>query len=338
MHISLKSEAQYKAPGLCVTLGERYAVWPAVGILYVFTYLLIFIFSMWMFDIYYLGDQIYYREFWARVKEATLYEIPHLQFTTTGSIEPGFGLLVWAFSSFFEKEYFISSLNGIFACQVVYLLRRYKAPFLIILSFLTNYYFIFLIIPTERLKIAFLILLFALLIENRSRYLFFILAPLFHLQMLLIYAFYYVKKVTRILNATLYRNSINLYDVSWMVLIFVLGLLVVTAFSTQFLHKLSAHRSFEVKDLLDTFIFGATVFTFCRERVFSAMLYIGLLITAFIVGEERITMMSFVVFCYFFISQRKFYHPAFVSVLCYFNIKAVFFVLRIMEFNTGFGK
>ena len=109
--------------------------WTLFASFYLALFFTFFFFSLHIFYHYYLGDQLHYNNFWDVVSQNQIGDISSLQLFYTGSIEPGFGLVVWSGTQIFDrKEIFFSIINGLFAVQIFVILRNYKVPLLVTFS------------------------------------------------------------------------------------------------------------------------------------------------------------------------------------------------------------
>ena len=107
-------------------------------------------------------------------------------------------------------------------------------------------------------------------------------------------------------------------------------------FIDQLNRKFARHSQFEYIDTLDTLILLFGVLVAIRAKMLAVFVFAPLVLAAFVVGEERITMVSFLVFLGFFVVERRTLHPAFLLLLSYFSLKSISFFENVYEFNSAF--
>lgn len=297
-----------------------------------------YIFSQWMYPIYYLGDQLNYTTFWYSVDNASLSDVWKLQLIWTGSVEPVFGVIVWTASRFFEKIQFFSVINVVFSLLLVATLLKYRVSLFVYPLLLFNYYYILLLIPAERLKVSLIFILVFILVRGAKSYIAFGFGTLTHFQNLVFLASLTFAKVASAMRGVLLKKRLDARSLFGMIMLASGGMFFFLQFRDALARKFDHYFEVALSDALDAVVMLVLVLVFCQNRLTALAVFFPIVTAAVLLGEERISMVAFLVFSVFFVAQHKSLHPAFVSILIYLDIKAIYFIQHVLEYNTGFGR
>lgn len=304
----------------------------------IFSFVVTYIFSMYMLNIYVLGDQYNYTKFWHDAATTELFNLPSIQLFDIGGVEPVFGILIWTASRLFDRDMFISTVNGIFICTFVLNLRRFKTPYHIIFLLMMNYYMLVLLIPAERVKFAITIFMIGMLLTGWKRAVLLIASPLCHFQMLISYF-----QIISALTADMFRSAIASGRVKTMALLplILLGsmaLVVIISYGAPLAHKISAYDAGDnILGALKIVVLYIGAMIYCRNRWQITGAFVTTGIVALIIGPQRTNMLAYVVFCYFFMTERRYHNWLFLIIAIYFVARSVFFISQVMQYGVAFS-
>jgi hypothetical protein len=140
--------------------------------------------SYLLLSAYTSGDQTSYIKLYNALKYTSWSEVTDTVYAYTSSRgEPITAYLLWLGASFsIDKNIFISILNTILCLGVYLIAKRNKVPFLPTFLLLTNFYLIVLATSAERLKIAYILLVWGVLFGGRVGRFLIGISPFAHLQ------------------------------------------------------------------------------------------------------------------------------------------------------------
>lgn len=293
------------------------------------------VFSYIMLQYYIYGDQEHYTRFWNDASAAIYSNLARLQLFDISSVEPLFGVIIWLASRHFSHDVFISLFNGVFVTALALNLRKFKTPPLISLLILTNFYTVVLLVPAERVKFAFTFFLLSLLFSGWKRVALLCAAPLCHFQIMITYG--------QIVSAILFRAIRRILQSRKMKKMYLILLTSFMIFAAVFLFKSGEAVARKLTVYGDranylgllkivAFYFGAILS--CRDRWVISGAFLSVLVIGFLVGPQRINMLGYMAFAYFFLSQRKFYSPIFLLSLFYFSYRTIHFIHQTVIFGV----
>lgn len=300
-----------------------------------------FVFSLWYLSAYYAGDAIFYTRFYN-----ALYDLPteywaRFQRIHLGASEPVYRYLV-GFGAFngWNRIYYISAWNGVFVGATGYVLLKYRCSTIFTVLVLSNYYVLVLLGPAERLKFAYIMLILAFAVENRS--LKFALAassPFCHTQAVIQFASgfgYYLTANLRSFAKTPLR-TLMLATVA-VIAVAVIAYLFVSALGQSVENK-SAYYAEESTGVIEAIQWGLLLavglYVFKdKSAFFVAMMPMGVLTIMF---GNRVNVATFALFAALAILQRKTSNPLVLAVMGYMSFKSVGFFINVMQFGDGFA-
>lgn len=278
------------------------------------------------------GDQQFYREFYLGLLESADVSSAFAFYKNTiGASEPAYLLLTAIFSSFFEKDFIYSLVNGLLMAVSAFLVLRRGAVVFVPLLLIVNFYFMTLFFSAERLKIAILVFELAFVFFGYWRWLLLIASFFFHFQMIVPILSYLIWRAYEI-------NKIGLCRMGCLVF----GLLVVgfglVYFSGDFLpyvmEKMMAYDDAGwggVAALPKSIIFLGVAIFYAPQRFRLFISSLPILIAAYFLGAERITIVAFALMLFIASGVRGGVNFPVLSSCLYFAYGGVTFLLEFVE-------
>lgn len=147
------------------------------------------IFSIVLLSYYTEGDQVHYWRFYEALSTAKAIEVMLLARAHVSSAEPISAYLLWLGATLgIGKNIFITLLNVILLLGILLLMRRHRVPWCVQLLIFSNFYVIMLMTGAERLKIAYIFLVYAALVPGKLGLSLALASPLAHLQSFILLA------------------------------------------------------------------------------------------------------------------------------------------------------
>jgi hypothetical protein len=120
--------------------------------------------SLSFLQFYISGDQVHYHNFYNSIQGVPFSEVGPIALSSISSAEPLSWLVLWTGSNLgVDKNIWISILNVFLIVGLVALLQKHRAPWYVMALLLTNFYVIVLMTGAERLKIAYIFLIWPLI-------------------------------------------------------------------------------------------------------------------------------------------------------------------------------
>lgn len=300
--------------------------------------LIAFFISIFFYPYYSSGDQEHYREFYTNVSTFPIAEAYALYFSSLGSLEPIYFLIVYYCSPFIEKDLIFSILNGLLFYLFSKFLVSFKVNKFVILSFILNFYILVLFFAAERLKVAVIVFLFAFMFVNKKRISILMLSVLAHLQMAITFALYLAKEMApdfiRLIKGRLSYKIIGMFFVVLFLLI------LISPLYEQLLNKIifymgSSDGLFELlKPLIFYFI---TLLYAGKKKLELSLMSLVIFLATFFVGSDRLVMFSYFIFIYYAIPKKNGFDFIVVVVNVYFIYKSYYFISNILSCGEGFS-
>jgi hypothetical protein len=303
-------------------------------------FLIGFVFSAWYLDAYYLGDARAYQTFYDSLYRAPVSQWEMLQNLHLGSAEPAYRYLIGpaAFNNV-DRILYISIWNGLFIALICNILFRYKASIIFAVFLLSNYYVLVLLGPAERLKFAYITLLFSFSFKRPKLQLAFLASSIFfHTQAIVQFvsaaAYWVGSNLDKLLRAplrTLMASVLLTFALGTVLYFFYEAVGQSISDKSQVYGDASAGLSEAVQWVL-LLIVGLAVFS-GRFAYFVGMLPMGVLTILF---GNRVNVATLTFFVVLALSQGKTRHPAVLLVMAYMTIKSVPFLLDVLKYGTGY--
>ena len=306
-----------------------------IGILFV---MLLTGFSYYLLGLYVNGDQIYYRQLYSTFEETNFSDIFLVSFGIIGSSEPLSVISLWLGAQLnIEKDLYISLYNFMLLNGLWLFCRRHKAGGLVLFLILTNYYILVLLPGAERLKFAFILITYGFVFFERrwAGRLLLVSSIGAHFQsaLFLLCVGAYRALADKVIFS--FRMRISGLFIALSSLFFVL--FIYNSFSDVITRKIMVYSgSGDIYDLvkpLALFCIGALSLKSFWSGVRIFVLMVPLF---FIFGDERMTMVYFMVLFYLLGVEGRLKSPAFLVVLMYFSVQSIRFISNVFTFGTGF--
>jgi len=292
--------------------------------------------SYYIIPYYYLGDQEHYRNFYEQISRYDLENGYDAYKDLLGASVPIYFLLVYVFNNFLEKDFFISLFNGLlgfFMAKVLITLRI--KPFLLFFFFF-NFYFIVLLFAAERLKFGVLFFLISLLSKTSFKKNLYLLLSFFsHLQMILLVIVQYSSNfLIKIYNGKTSFLKKILYTFIGLAAILSMGYIMRNSIESKILAN---SHNLGIENIIKPAIFCLLSIIYCKEnKLRVAIIFFPLILASFFVGEQRIVIFCYGIFCYYSISVNRGVNAGFIASTIYFTYKGCEFVYYILKNGNGF--
>lgn len=298
--------------------------------------------SFLLLSYYKLGDQEIYQLFYELMSTTSVFDVMNIATNQVylSTSEPITAYTLWVGAQLgIPKDIYISLLNVILLTGLVFLLRKNKAPWYIYALLLTNYYLIVLMTGAERLKIAYIIIIYAAFISGRAGILLAATSPLAHLSSVILLvsmtAAHARDVIREVFSTTVTRNR----NVGALVVLFSLSI-VIFLYAKDTIVKKAASYTYqyggipEVFNIIILILIGLIV---SRDRFRLVMSMIPMACAAFLIGGLRVNMLAISVFIYLLLIENRLQHPLVILLLTYFSLKSIPFVSNIFLYRNGFG-
>lgn len=292
---------------------------------------LVFLLSLVIAPYYIEGDQEVYREVYAYLPDFGLLDGFIFYTSKLSSQEFIHFLLAWWASPYVNHDIFIAFFNGIFAYAILSLFQKWGASFPISATIIfTNYYFLVLYFPAERLKFGFLFLILSLINTDSKKFFLFVFLALFaHVQTLILYASVFLSYLVK---TVLRKKSSKLIYFIPFIIAFPLYLM-----SAQITQKyLSYSDSGGIFGVWKLGVFFILSMLYSKDKRETTLIFSVLMVAVFLVGGERVNLYGYFVFLYYGLQFKggKNYGVAITSV--YYAFASLGFMSNIFVYGTAF--
>jgi hypothetical protein len=305
-----------------------------------FSFLLIFYLTSYLLLTYYVeGDQIYYRNFYDSLVDASASDVMPLAASHVSSYEPITAFILWIGAQLgIEKNIYISFLNILLSLGFFLLLKKYKVPIYLYAILFSNFYLIVLMTSAERLKIAYIFLVYAALIPGRIGLMLALASPLAHLSSFIFLFCFSFPKFIENFKFLFTDFSIKKRNFKFQISIFLIAIPIFLYLEDSIIYKASEYTTV-YSGIVDFFnislIFFIGIFV-TRDRfqmVFSMLPLFGAI---FMIGTIRVNMIAVTLFIYILLKEYKLHHPLVILLLFYLSIKSIPFIYNIFIYGNGF--
>jgi len=294
-----------------------------------------FLFSLHFSNLYVGGDQIFYHRFFDSLYGARISDIPYIQFANTGSGEPLYGLLSWIGSKLLPKNEWISIFNALLIIILFLSLEKANVSRILYPLFFSNYYIFVIMFSAERLKFGILFVLIAFIASFRWRVVAAGLSVLFHFQTILFLTGFLGIYFSRITKLAI-KGKANAYNLLAIATAFFALALVFRFFGNTIIAKVSNYSGdgfVELTKFMALFIVGLSV---TKDKLTAVLTYLPLALATFILGGDRINMVTFIFTLYYTLSWNRGLNPVTIILLGYFSTRGISFLLNIVAYGSGY--
>lgn len=302
----------------------------------VILFFVVFLLSYFLGEKYINGDQEHYIRVYSNISDYDFLDGFLYYRLSLSSSEFGHYTLIWLFSRFLDKIFFVSFFNSLLALFSFLVMRSLGAhSFICIVIILSNYYFYVLYFSAERLKFAFLFMLMAVYFYSRSRrtsYLMLFLSILTHAQIAIFYISSFIHNFLHEASRVFFLLRVKK---SFLVFIFVFFLFSLVV------GEYAINKFFVYFDKVEGLAFSKTVLffllTLIYKRSFSVILfYLVVVFFGLVLGDGRINIIAYFYFLYCAIGYRKGFNFGVAITTLYFIQATYFFVDNVVITGSGF--
>lgn len=295
--------------------------------------LIIFCFSIFLFEFFTGGDQKFYRHYYSEVAQMGFVDGFLFYKNALSTSEPGYFILTYFSSKFLDKDILLSLINAVFVFYIFLFLNSKKVSYAIQILLLFNFYLVVLLFSAERLKISLFILLISFSYSGIPSVALKLLSFFTHVQTLILIVQPFI------VNFLNFSNEVALSKKRVFSSIAVIFFLCLALFlmKDHIFEKISHYEG----DIYSTFkpIVFMIFSILCTEKrkiipFFQSMLFV---IISYFLGEERIVIFSYIVFMYYGLQFKRGKNIYVVTTSIYFSTKGIIFLLNIFNFGDGFN-
>jgi hypothetical protein len=303
-----------------------------------------YLFAAWSFALtfvvapYYTGgDQLYYRAFY-ETRSGSSFADSFVDYQAIlGSNEPGYFLVVMAFSRWLDKDALMAMMNALLGYFLGQGLVKINASRFVILLLAGNYYLYVMYFAADRLKLAVLFLLLAMAKPRYARLAYFA-AIISHLQSI-------VLLVGRLLGEGI-RNLWPLLrgrlrrDAMWAPLVILILTVPVYFLRDYAVNKLEVYTwvasQGSVSLLKPAAMLAITLFYAPGRRIEAASMHLPIMVVSSLVGVERLVLFGYGIFMYYGLQVRRGLNFGVLMSSLYFAITGVVFIFDVVNYGTGY--
>lgn len=309
---------------------SHYAVVSVISIIFTF------IISITVGSFYISGDQVFYRQLYELFSQANFIEAYLFYASQLNAVEFIYFFSSWLASKFIQKDIFFAFINCIMTWYFVQACKKIKIyPYVVLALVTTNFYFYVLFFAAERLKFGFLFLFISFcVLSTRKKIFFSLMAVIGHAQMLIIIASTAFSQFTRrmLKKGSWYRipKRSPLYILAGFFA--VLFLFDYIAFKLPFYLKNGS-----VLSIIKPLLFMLASMYCSRQWKLIIPLFTPLILTSYIIGDERITIFAYFIFIYFSAQKHRGLNIPLLCFSTYFMLKSLIFIDNVINLGEGFG-
>lgn len=298
--------------------------------------LTVFVISMLISPQYTGGDQIHYRRVYDEITFLGLKDAYEYYRSNLDSRELVHFIIVYFASPIMGKDLLMSVFNAGLAYSALKLCRTHGvSPIIAALIPLSNYYFFTMYFSAERLKFAMIFVILGINYINKQRlfFLYCVLAVLSHAQTIIIYASVLMQHIFNGLIYTLKNGKIPIYII--ILPIVAIGILAVNIeqISSKFI---SYYQDRSLMEINRSLIFLMLTLYVSKNKINAIIIFIPILIATFLVGGDRVNMLSYFTFLYYALQYKRGVNAPNIILMLYFAGKTILFVDDIVNHGTGF--
>jgi hypothetical protein len=284
------------------------------------------------------GDQYFYRRFYEGAAGLPYKDLMDFQLSVIGSIEPLYGLLAKLFSPHVDKDVFSAGLNFLLAYQIALYLRRLNVVWwMVLLIIFGNYYSYVLFFSAERLKLSLVFFLFFLNSASSLRFLGFVIAPLAHAQILILYFVGGVKEVGGRVWDAIWHGTLNKREIAIAFLALIVGLGLSIFLSSHILDKLGRYEGEGFSEIYKSAAFMVLALYFAPRKWECVVSFFPIIVVAYLIGDSRVNIFAFFLFFHYSLSVRRGANLINLALCIYFLAQGWGFLENIIKFGDGYA-
>jgi len=296
-----------------------------------------YILSNYLLFYYTEGDQLAYTKFYEALYGAKVEDVVYYSQIYVSGAEPLSAFIFWIGSNLnIEINTYISLLNVVFIVSFFLLLRKNDVKVPMIGLLLTNYYVVVLLTSAQRLKIAYIFTIIAMLFLGKIRLFFFACTPFAHLQSLILLGSVLLSRFEEFFNKSL--RFIFLTKSIGSIIGIVLAITIISLFLFEGIkNKVQIFASSgSVVDIVNILILILIVLFVSHKRSRILLALIPLIPIIVLIGAKRVNMIAFSLAFYYLMEEGRLSHPLIYLLMIYFSIKTIDFIEKIFTIGQGF--
>jgi hypothetical protein len=288
--------------------------------------LVIFILSYIIAPFHVEGDQVHYTNAYDQMKGLNFLEALSVYRILIYSFEPIHFVIVWVFANLgFDKIFVMAILNGLLSFLFFnFIYNKSKNYFLSVVIFFSNYYLYTMFFTLEKLKVAAIFILIALIYDKKLYGFFSIFS---HLQMVILLLAYRISKILSSFKINEIKKTFSRKIIINGLGFVILSFLAFNFFELYITEKLNfyienneANRGF-FSIIPVFFTYGATLLCADNKKIDITIFFAILASAVYIIGGDRINMFAYFGFLYFSSYQTNLLiRKVFLSVILFFFV------------------
>lgn len=310
----------------------------------VFSFITILL-TLYFYPIYTSGDLLHYNNFYNNVNEYTISQAFPFYKASLGTQEPIYFLTTYVLSNYITKLTFSILANVIITILIVRIIFNSSIQISMIffaIAFYSCFYILVLFIPADRLKLALLIYLLGLNTKSIPlRYFWFALSILTHVQTILLvladFSFNYLGRFFK--SFKIKKTALYILILGAIALVFI-GFILFNHVIGKYNAYTNMDHSFNggIDSVIKTIVFMyLSIFIAFNKKVEIILMFIPLIISSYIIGEERIIIFCFFIFVSLLIHQKtKIKYLIYLPFLGYYSLSSYRFIMNIIQYGNGF--
>lgn len=295
-----------------------------------------FILSYCFFPYYFGGDQQFYNKFYGGISGYGLFDGFIFYNNSLGTKEPFYYLIVYFFSGWTDRVFFVSLANSLLAFLIYRNIVRLRVVPLYYFLIFFNFYILVLFFSAERLKFGVLFFLLALEYKREVRLVFFLLAVLTHVQVIFLVVAVQAANLI-IFFKLLARLSLR---ASYLHLLFGLFALSFVGYflKDHIISKLQFYSAvLDISSILKPmfFLFWALLYAKNR-RVECFLAALPMVFASFFIGDERVNIFMYFLFSYYAFQFKKGVNFPSLMFAIYYTFTGCTFLYLFYNYGDGF--
>ena len=301
---------------------------------------LFFLYSYLLVTPYTEGDQQHYRALYEAFKSVSAFEALLIASNMVASQgEPITTYLLWSGAKLgIDKDIFISIINTGLLMGVYLLGKQHRVGSFVLFLLLTNFYIIVLMTATERLKVAFLFLVWAGIATGIKRYTLLILSPLAHLSAFLFLPSLLLAAISNDLKKAYLKLRIR-KRIIYLLFFSLFVLLVLLFFLFDSIEdKAGVYLGPYPTHLLQISLLSILSLTAAKDKFRMLLTLIPGFPLVYLLAGGRVNIIFACLAIYLLIIEHKVRNHLVVLLLVYFSLKSIPFVIDIYLYGSGFAR
>ena len=306
----------------------------------VIIFIFLYAYSYILISNYISGDQEHYRKLYELFSDANFTSIFLIAPGVIGSSEPISLFILWLGSVLsIDKDIYISFWNAILLFGFLKLSQKNRLGVFFGILLLTNFYVVILLTGVERLKFAFIfIIYYYLFFEKKFLSVSLLgLAVLSHFQTLLFIFGLGAYSSLNFLKPVLLRAKIKFYTLGLLVFTLACTACLFHFFGDTLLDKGQAYiQDGSLISLINLFFLLVVALLSTRNRANMAVMIVAFFPVVYVLGGERVNMVVFMLVLLKLMAEGRANQPVFMVLMTYFTVKSFGFVYNIFVYGNGF--